>query len=96
MKSIIVIIEKVVSILSDLYGAMKERLAINEVKKQQTTNEAEDEATDVKLKEKNIDELNKELGFNASTAPKKRGRKKADTETKQPKKITTKKTTKQK
>lgn len=96
MKSIIIIIEKVVSLLSEMYGAMKERLTISEVKKQQTTNEVEDNATDIKLKEKNIEELNKELGYTASAAPKKRGRKKADVEKNQPKKITTKKTTKQK
>jgi hypothetical protein len=91
MKSIIVIIEKVVSLLSEIYGTMKERLTINEVKEQQTTNEVEDNATDIKLKEKNIEELNKELGYTASNAPKKRGRKKANVEKNQPKKITTKK-----
>ena len=95
MKSIIVIIEKVVSLLSGVFIFIKERLLINEVKRQRETNEVEDKVTDVKLKEKNIEELNKELGYIASTATKKRITKNANIKRAQPKK-TTKKTTKRK
>jgi hypothetical protein len=95
MKSIIVIIEKVVSLLSGVFIFIKERLLINEVKRQRETNEVEDKATDVKLKEKNIEELNKELGYIASTATKKRITKNVNIKQAQPKK-TTKKTTKRK
>ena len=96
MKSIIVIIEKVVSLLSGVFIFIKERLSINEVKRQRETNEVEDKVTDVKLKEKNIEELNKELGYIASTATKKRITKNANIKRAQPKKIVTKKITKQK
>lgn len=96
MKNIIVIIEKVVSLLSGLFILIRERLLINEVKRQQETNDVEDKATDVNLREENIEELNKELGYIASTATKKRITKNANIKRAQPKKIVTKKTTKQK
>lgn len=96
MNNIISIIEKIATLLSEVFSAIKEKLKINEVNNQRQTNQIEDAATDKKIKEKKVDDLNKELGYDASTPPKKRGRKKASVDQKSPKKITAKKTTKKK